>query len=175
MKIAIIGYSGSGKSTLAATLGEKRGLPVLHMDRVHWLPGWKARDREEKIRIVTEFLDSHDSWVIDGNYARVCGERRFEEADRIVALLFGRLACYRRVRKRLKAYRGKSRPDMGEGCEEKVDWEFTKWVLFGGRTKERRALYRDLAARYPDKVTVVRNQRQLDRLTRELTAAGEKE
>ena len=39
MKIAILGTSGSGKSTLAKRLGERYGLPVLHMDTVHFLPG----------------------------------------------------------------------------------------------------------------------------------------
>ena len=36
MKIAILGTSGSGKSTLAKRLGERYGLPVLHMDTVHF-------------------------------------------------------------------------------------------------------------------------------------------
>ena len=43
MKIAILGTSGSGKSTLAKRLGERYGLPVLHMDTVHFLPGWVER------------------------------------------------------------------------------------------------------------------------------------
>ena len=43
MKIAVIGYSGSGKSTLAKFLGEKYDIPVLHFDRIHWLPGWNER------------------------------------------------------------------------------------------------------------------------------------
>ena len=40
MKIAILGHSGSGKSTLARALGDKYGLPVLHFDAIHFLPGW---------------------------------------------------------------------------------------------------------------------------------------
>ena len=39
MKIAIIGYSGCGKSTLARCLGKYYHIPVLFLDRVHWLPG----------------------------------------------------------------------------------------------------------------------------------------
>ena len=38
MKIAVIGYSGSGKSTLAKHLGEETGYPVLHLDKVNFLP-----------------------------------------------------------------------------------------------------------------------------------------
>ena len=32
MKITIIGYSGSGKSTLAQTIGQRKHIPVLHLD-----------------------------------------------------------------------------------------------------------------------------------------------
>ena len=59
-KTVIIGYSGSGKSTLAQELGRRYQCEVLYMDRVHWLPGWKERDDEEKKKIVSEFMDRHD-------------------------------------------------------------------------------------------------------------------
>ena len=52
MKIAILGTSGSGKSTLAKRLGERYGLPVLHMDTVHFLPGWVERPFEEEETII---------------------------------------------------------------------------------------------------------------------------
>lgn len=167
MKIAVIGYSGSGKSTLARTLAAGYGIEVLHLDRVHWLPGWNVRSAEEKLRIVEEFLDSHDAWVIDGTYRKLYEARRMEEADLIVELLFGRLACYSRARRRWKRYRGKSRPDMGEGCEEKFDFAFVKWIFWKGRTKDIRAHYREIAERYPAKAVVIRNQRELDRFTEE--------
>ena len=32
------------------------------------------------------------------------------------------------VFKRRWMYRGKTRPDMAEGCPEKVDWEFVKFI-----------------------------------------------
>ena len=37
-------------------------------------------------------------------------------------------------------YKGKTRPDMGEGCTEKFDLEFAKWVFFKGRKKRREYL-----------------------------------
>lgn len=52
MKIAILGTSGSGKSTLAKRLGERYGLPVLHMDTVHFLPGWVERPFAEEEAMV---------------------------------------------------------------------------------------------------------------------------
>lgn len=48
MKIAVIGYSGSGKSTLAGVLGERYDIPVLHLDRVHFLPDWQEREDSKK-------------------------------------------------------------------------------------------------------------------------------
>ena len=71
MKIAILGYSGSGKSTLARTLAEKIQTDVLHFDTVQFLPNWVIRDEAEKKRITEAFLNSHDSWIIDGNYSKL--------------------------------------------------------------------------------------------------------
>ena len=163
MKIAILGHSGSGKSTLARALGDKYGLPVLHFDAIHFLPGWVETDRPYKREKVTEFLDANpEGWVIDGNYSALYYDRRMEEADLIIVLLFGRLNCLRRVTKRFLQYRGTTRPDMGEGCEEKLDGEFIRWVLHGGRTRKKQAKYKALCTKYKEKTVVIRNQRQLD-------------
>ena len=37
-RILIIGCGGAGKSTLARALGEKTGLPVVHLDQIWWAP-----------------------------------------------------------------------------------------------------------------------------------------
>lgn len=164
MKIAVIGYSGAGKSTLAQRLGEKLALPILHLDTVHWLPGWKAREREECMAIVSAFLDenSERGWVIDGNYKKLSHERRMEEADRIIFLDYPALRCLVRAYKRYFRYKGKSRASMTEGCEEKIDLEFIKWILHGGRTREIRANYEHLARKYPEKFIRCRNDKQVE-------------
>lgn len=164
MKIAILGHSGSGKSTLASVLGDKYGLPVLHFDSIHFLPGWVETDRPYKRKIVTEFLDANpEGWVIDGNYLKICAQRRFEEADRILYLDFPRRVCLPRVLKRWVKYRGKTRPDMGEGCEEKVDREFLLWVLRDGRSPEKLAEFRAVEAQYPDKFHHFTSPKQLEK------------
>ena len=163
MKIAVIGYSGAGKSTLAAALGEKYSLDVLHLDCVHFLPGWEIRPKEEKEEAVSSFLDSHDGWVIDGNYTKLSYERRMKEADMIVFLNFNRLNCFFRAYGRYLRYKGVSRRSMADGCDEKFDLEFAKWILWKSRTKLARARYKDLERRYPEKFVMVRNQLELDR------------
>ena len=128
MKIAIVGYSGSGKSTLARELSKKYQTDVLHFDAVHFLPDWKIRSDEKKKRITENFLNTHDSWVIDGNYSKLFYERRMEEADIIILLLFNRFSCLYRAYCRYIRYKNTTRPDMAEGCKEKFDLELNKYI-----------------------------------------------
>ena len=167
MKTAVIGYSGSGKSTLAAKLAEQQEIKALYLDTVFWLPGWEQRDRAGMRDLVEEYLDSHTDWVIDGNYSKVLFERRIEEADRIILMQFSAIACLLRAWKRYRTYRGTSRSSMTEGCPEKMDAEFVRWLLWKGRTKESRDLLRGVREQYPEKVTWIRTQRQLDRFEQE--------
>ena len=162
MKIAVLGYSGAGKSTLARRLGQAAGCPVLHLDTVQFTPGWVIRDRGEAQRMVAAFMDSHASWGIDGNYRGFAQERRLEEADKIVILDFPRRVCLRQAVSRYIRWHGRTREDMAEGCNEKLDWEFIQWILWRGRTRAQRGHLRDIAARYPQKTTVARSRAQAE-------------
>ena len=163
MKIAIMGYSGSGKSTLARKLGEFYNCEVFHFDAIQFLPGWEIREFEEKMQMTEQFLDTHDSWVLDGTYYRFYLDRRLEEADFIVLMMFNRFSSLYRVTKRYLKYKNKTRPDMAEGCTEKLDWEFVKWVLRDGRKQKTRDLFQRIQTQYADKVVVIKNQKQLDK------------
>lgn len=158
----VIGYSGSGKSTLAKYLKKKYQIPVLHLDQLFWLPGWEARPREEMQDMVARFMDTHSSWVIEGNYSKTEYVRRLEEADRIVFLGFNRFSCLYRVWKRYIRYKGRTRTDMGKGCMEKLDWEFIWWILFKGRDKNHKKEYQAVVKQYRAKVVVIHNQRKLN-------------
>ncbi len=165
-KIALIGHSGSGKSTLAAFLGERLGLPVLHIDRIHFLPGWVERETEDELSLMREFLDENASrgWVIDGNYRKLEHERRMEEADLIIYMNFNRFACFARAYRRSLKYRNRVRPSIADGCNEKFDKDFVKWILKGGRTKPKLERYAALVRQYSEKSVEIKNQRELDRL-----------
>ena len=162
MKIAIIGYSGSGKSTLARKLAEHYQIPVLHFDRVQFRPNWEIRPQQSKELMTKVFLDLHEDWVIEGNYSKPSYERRMKEADIIIMLLFNRISCLYRVTRRYLKYKNTTRSDMADGCKEKLDWEFVKWVLRDGRSKTARERYQNVVNQYPEKTIVIKNQRQLD-------------
>lgn len=49
-------------------------------------------------------------------------------ADTIAFLDFARWRCLKRVFKRVAANIGRTRPDMGPECPEKLDGEFLRWV-----------------------------------------------
>lgn len=162
MKIAVIGYSGAGKSTLARVLGERYGIPVLHFDQVHWAPGWRERDRTEAHRMVHDFMEN-PQWVMDGNYTNFEYARRMAEADRIIFLDLPCLACLLRAWKRFFQNRGRTREDMGEGCQEKMDPEFVMWLLWKGRRKQREKWLAAGLEKYFDKVIVLKSQKEIDR------------
>ena len=164
MKIVVNGYSGSGKSTLAGRLGEFYQIPVLHLDTVHWLPGWEEKAEEQERSEVREFMDGNTSWVIDGNYRKLEYERRLQEADRIIFMDFNRFSCLFRAYRRYLAYKGKARTSMTEGCEEKLDLEFIRWILWDSRTRKQKRLWRDMRETCGEKIVVIKNQRQLNGL-----------
>lgn len=125
-RILIIGCGGAGKSTLARQLGEKLNLPVVHLDKLYWKPGWVQESREEFDRKLAITLEE-PKWIIDGNFNRTMPQR-LKKCDTILYLDFSRWACLRGVIKRILTTYGSVRPDMGEGCPERFDLEFLRWV-----------------------------------------------
>ncbi len=125
-RILIIGCGGAGKSTLARQLGEKLNLPVVHLDKLHWKPGWVEESQEEFDRKLALELEK-PRWIIDGNFNRTMPQR-LRKCDTIIYLDFSRWTCLMGVIKRVITTYGTVRPDMGEGCPEQFDLEFLRWV-----------------------------------------------
>ena len=64
-KIIIIGCSGSGKSTLARKLGEITQLPVIHLDKLWWKPGWETVSCDE-FDVLHQAAMAEPAWIMDG-------------------------------------------------------------------------------------------------------------
>jgi len=70
--IWIVGPCGCGKSLIADRLAAKLGLDAIHLDDIHWNPGWIESDPEDEIRIVGDLIDRHSrGWIVDGNYDHI--------------------------------------------------------------------------------------------------------
>jgi adenylate kinase family enzyme len=125
-KVLVIGSSGAGKSTLSVRLGKLLGIEVIHLDALNFRAGWVETPKAEW-RSKVENLVKRDSWIIDGNYSGTL-DVRLAACDTVVFLDLSRTVCLRRVLKRFFKYRGGSRPDVTEGCREKIDFEFVRWI-----------------------------------------------
>lgn len=125
-RVLVIGSGGAGKSTFARRLGERLGLEVIHLDRVYWRPGWVEPPKDEWRRKVEE-LCARESWVMDGNFSGTL-ELRLAACDTAIFLDLPRAVCLWRVLKRRLMYGDTPRPDMAEGCREKFDLKFMRWV-----------------------------------------------
>lgn len=157
-RIVIIGCGGAGKSTLARQLGEKLNIPVVHLDKLFWKPGWVEMPKDE-FDILHGQEISKDQWIIDGNFNRTMQER-IARCDTVIYLDFSRLACLGGVAKRVLTTYGTVRPDMGEGCPERLDMDFLKWVWNYNRNK-REKNYQLLNEATHAQVIVLKNRRQV--------------
>ena len=126
-RVLVIGSPGAGKSTLSHALARRTGLPLHHLDRMFWLPGWVERDRDEGRAELANVL-AQDCWIIDGNYGSTL-PLRIACADTVVWLDYPTALCLGRALRRWWMYRGHSRPDMTEGCPERLDGEFLLYIL----------------------------------------------
>ncbi|NKB50618.1 MAG: AAA family ATPase [Rhizobiaceae bacterium] len=125
-RIMIIGQPGSGKSTLARQLGEGTGLPVVHIDQIHWKPGWVEREKSEKT-VLCHNVHQREEWIFEGGHSATWPER-LDRSDTLIWLDFPLwLRLWRVVARSLRDY-GKTRPDLPENCPERFNSELYLWI-----------------------------------------------
>ena len=132
-RVLVIGSCGAGKSTLAKRLHKATGLKPIHLDRFYHKPNWGKPTDEEWLETVKVLISGED-WIIDGNFGGTM-EFRMKHCDTVIWLDFPRILCTYRTLKRTITHWNKTRSDMAEGCNERFDWEFTKYVWNFARDK----------------------------------------
>ena len=159
-RIMIIGCPGSGKSTLARALGERLDLPVVHLDRLWWKPGWENVTQEEFDQRLGNALKL-EQWIIDGNFSRTV-ETRLEKCDTVIYLDFSRWQCLWGMLQRVLGSYGKVRPDMSPGCPERFDREFVKFIWNFNKNNRVRN-YTWIAKAKHARAVVLKNRREVKR------------
>jgi adenylate kinase family enzyme len=151
-KIALIGSGGSGKSTLARKLGKELKIEVFHLDTLFWKPNWTGVPKGEQRKVQNELVENEE-WIFDGNYGGTI-DIRLNAADTIIFLDISRVICIFRLIKRRIKYHNKTRPDVGEGCNERISLEWLKWVWDYPKTK-RPNIYKKLEPLSKEKKIII--------------------
>ena len=159
-RVIIIGCGGAGKSTLARKLGEKTGLPVVHLDQIWWEPGnWQHLEREEfDARLMVEL--EKPRWILDGNFNRTM-ELRLHKCDTVIYLDYPRIVCLKNWLGRVIKNWGHARADMAEGCAEWFDPDMAKWIWQFNR-KNRKHYYELLNNLESVQIHIFRSRRETE-------------
>jgi len=148
-KILILGSCGAGKTTFAKRLHELIGIKIIHLDQCYWKPNWMRTEKDEWENEVKKLIQKEE-WIMDVNY-RSTLDIRIPAADTIIWLDFSRFVClWRTIKRKIK----NDRFDKLDGCHERINFDFIKWILWN----------------FPRQ-----NRKQLLKILREIKLAGEKE
>ncbi|EPM4520049.1 AAA family ATPase [Listeria monocytogenes] len=139
-KVLIIGPIGAGKSTFATELGKHYDFEVCHLDKLFWQENWNAVAKADFEDKVDNIMSSKKKYIIDGDYFFNL-EKRLEHADLVIWIKIPLFLCVANIIKRRFKYMTNVRPDVTEGCDEKLNLSFLLYALkynkrSGKQTKE---------------------------------------
>lgn len=164
-RVLIIGGNGSGKTTFAKALAEKTGLPLVHLDSLYWKDNWESVGREVfDARLEQELIKPE--WILDGNMNRTLSHR-LKYCDTVFYLDFSSLSCLIGVISRTIKFYGKTRPDMGPNCPERISPGFYK-EAFLYNSKFRKKYYGFMEENPQVQWIVLKNRRQVKKYLRGL-------
>lgn len=168
-RIMVIGSPGSGKSTFSIKLAEITALPLIHLDKEFWNNGWIETPREAWVKQQKSLIEGV-KWIVDGNYGGTM-EIRLEKADTVICFKLSRRVCLMSYFKRVITNIGKVRPDMPDGCPEKFDFEFMKYIWNFPKTSGQANINR--IEKIKDiKIIVFENRRQAKQFIIEFSKSG---
>ena len=164
----MLGPGGAGKSVLSRELAGITGLPLIHLDREFWKPGWDKPARAEWLAKLDTLL-AGDAWIADGTHADTLAHR-LARADGAIVLDYSRMVAVRGVATRLMHREGRHRADLAPGCDNRLDRDYTSWVWAYHR--ETRPVVAAALADHADhiSVTTLRSRRHAQRWLDQLRA-----
>jgi adenylate kinase family enzyme len=134
------------------------GLPLYHLDREYYKPGWVKPTSEVWKQKILELCEK-SQWIIDGNYISSL-ETRMQYADLLILLDVNRVKCLYRAVMRAVLPSKKHRSDMAEGCNERHDKEFYHFIWNFNKTTRPRIM--QLIDEHKElEVVILRNNREI--------------
>ena len=135
----------------AVKLAAVTGLPLVHLDREFWQPGWVTLP-SDAWRDKVGALVAPDRWILEGNYGSSL-DLRLPRADGVIWFDYPWPICLlRAIRRSVRGY-GRVRADMAPGCPERIDLEFYHYVATFNR--HHRPIIVDALARHGAHLTPV--------------------
>lgn len=171
-RILIIGCSGAGKSTFARHLHQLLPeLELIHLDRYYWRPGWVETPKDEWENTVRELI-AREKWIMDGGYTSTIGLRA-QRADVVYFFDYPVWLCFWRALKRITLFKLglRDRSDMTEGCPERFDFEFFKFILTYNQKYKPRVFKALQEANFDmERVIFLQNEKQTSAILAKLSA-----
>lgn len=168
-RILVMGSSGSGKSTFAKRLSDITDIPVVSVDALFWKPGWVESEKAEfHERLTAAALQPR--WIMDGNFTSHLVELRRDACDTLIWFDLPRSTCMMGILTRIAKSYGRVRPEMADGCPEKIDLKFFHYVwTFRARIRPKLLAY--FEGLRPDQTFITFTDRaQADRYLRDLVS-----
>jgi adenylate kinase family enzyme len=139
-RICIMGPSNSGKSTLAKAVAYAKGLEVVHLYQLHYVPhtDWVPRPAEEFAALHAAAI-AGSRWVMDGNYSRLLPQRLERATGFILLDVPTTVSLYRYVRRCLF---DRDRVGALDGGRDGIKWSMIHHISVA--TRANRQLYRDM-------------------------------
>jgi adenylate kinase family enzyme len=103
------------------------------MDRLRWLPGWRQRALPEVVALTRGVL-AQPEWILEGGHFPVFEER----VARAEVLIWLDVPLWRRlwrVTRRTLAHLNRQRPDLPEGCRERIGRRMLNFYRFMWTTR----------------------------------------
>jgi adenylate kinase family enzyme len=166
-RILVMGSSRSGKSTFEQRLSAIMRIPFMPLDALYWRPGWVESDRAEFNGRVTEAALG-PQWIVDGNHISHAGELRRQVCDTIIWFDLPRSTRMLGIMRRIAGSYGQVRPEMAEGCPEKIHFEFSRYVWTYRQQQRPKLLKYSEGSRAEQSLVCFTNPTQANRYLREL-------
>ncbi len=126
-RIAIVGRPGSGKSTFATLLAKQLNLPVYHVDKIYFTEHWKPREKDDFLRLHTEWINQ-PTWIIDGNALNSSFGARYAMADCVIVFIPPKWQCLWGVIKRRFLPKNANIDDRAPNCPETLTWKLVTYL-----------------------------------------------